>query len=185
VAAAAAELGYPVVLKATGAGLLHKSELGAVAVDLRDPEEVAAGLAAMTARLAAAGVVPQGFLLQEHRRGGQEVIFGVSTDARLGPLLLFGLGGKYVEVLGDVQLALPPLTAGDAARLVRGIHGLPLLLGVRGDAPADLAALEEVLLRLSQLVARHPRVVELDLNPFLAAPSGAAPAALDVRIRID
>jgi acetyltransferase len=138
----------------------------------------------MTARLADAGVAADGFLLQEHRRGGQEVIFGVSTDPRFGPLLLFGLGGKYVEVLADVQVALPPLTAGDAARVVRGIRSLPLLLGVRGEAPADLAVLEEVLLRISQLVTRHPRIAELDLNPFLAMPVGGSPAALDVRVRI-
>jgi acetate---CoA ligase (ADP-forming) len=166
------------VLKATGAALLHKSELGAVAVDLRDAEELAAALAAMTTRLAAAGVVPDGFLLQEHRRGGQEVIFGVSSDPRFGPLLLFGLGGKYVEVLDDVQVALPPLTRGDAARLVRSIRSVRLLLGVRGEV------LEEVLLRLAQLVTRHPRIEELDLNPFLAAPAGGSPAALDVRVRI-
>ncbi|HEV8240155.1 MAG TPA: acetate--CoA ligase family protein [Thermoanaerobaculia bacterium] len=181
---AAAELGYPVVLKATGAALLHKSELGAVAVDLRDAKELAAALAAMNERLATAGVVPDGFLLQEHRRGGQEVIFGVGTDPRFGPLLLFGLGGKYVEVLDDVRVALPPLTQGDAARLVRSIRSLRLLLGVRGEAPADLAVLEDVLLRLSQLVTRHPRIEELDLNPFLAMPVAASSAALDVRVRI-
>ena len=184
VGGAASELGYPVVLKATGAALLHKSELGAVAVDLRDDDELAAALAAMTARLATAGVAADGFLLQEHRRGGQEVIFGVSTDPRFGPLLLFGLGGKYVEVLDDVQVALPPLTAGDAARLVRSIRSVRLLLGVRGEPPADLAVLEEVLLRISQLVTRHPRIAELDLNPFLATPVGGSPAALDVRVRI-
>jgi acetate---CoA ligase (ADP-forming) len=184
VAAAAEALGYPVVLKATGAALLHKSELGAVAVDLRDAEELAAALAAMTSRLAAAGVAPDGFLLQEHRRGGQEVIFGISSDPRFGPLLLFGVGGKYVEVIDDVRVALPPLTRGDAARLVRSIRSVRLLLGVRGEAPADLAVLEDVLMRLSQLVTRHPRIEELDLNPFLAAPAGGSPAALDVRVRI-
>jgi acyl-CoA synthetase (NDP forming) len=184
VAPAAAELGYPVVLKAVGAALLHKSELGAVAVDLRRPEELAAALADIERRLAVAGVVPEGYLVQELRRGGQEVIFGVSTDPRFGPLLLFGAGGKYVEVLDDVQVALPPLSAGEAARMVRGIRSFPLLAGARGDAPADLGSLEDVLLRLSQLVTRHPRVQELDINPFLAAPEGGTPAALDVRVRV-
>ena len=184
VAPAAAELGYPVVLKAVGFALLHKSELGAVAVDLRQPDELAAALADIESRLAAAGVAPDGYLVQELRRGGQEVIFGVSTDPRFGPLLLFGAGGKYVEVLDDVQVALAPLSTGDAARMVRGIRSFPLLAGVRGDAPADLAALEDVLLRLSQLVTRHPRIQELDVNPFLAAPRGGAPAALDVRVRV-
>ncbi len=184
VAPAAAELGYPVVLKAVGAALLHKSELGAVAVDLRQPEELAAALADIDKRLAAAGVAADGYLVQELRRGGQEVIFGASTDPRFGPLLLFGAGGKYVEVLDDVQVALPPLSPGEAARMVRGIRSFPLLAGARGEAPANLAALEDVLLRLSQLVTRHPRIQELDVNPFLAAPEGGCPAALDVRVRV-
>jgi len=184
VAPAAAEIGYPVVLKAVGQALVHKSELGAVAVDLRQPEELAAALAEIEKRLAAAGVEADGYLVQELRRGGQEVIFGVSIDPRFGPLLLFGAGGKYVEVLDDVQVALPPLSPADAARLVRGIRSFPLLAGVRGEAPADLAALEDVLLRLSQLVTRHPRIQELDINPFLAAPEGGEPAALDVRVRV-
>ncbi len=184
VPAAAVALGFPLVLKAVGTALVHKSDVGAVAVDLRGAEELAAALAAMERRLAGAGVAPDGFLLQELRRGGQEVIFGVSTDGRFGPLLLFGIGGKYVEVLGDVRLGVPPLSRADAARLVRGIRGFPLLAGVRGDAPADLAALEDVLLRLAQLVSRHPAIEEIDLNPFLAAPTGGAPAALDVRVRI-
>jgi acetate---CoA ligase (ADP-forming) len=181
---AAAELGYPVVLKAVGRELVHKSELGAVVVDLRRAEELEEALAAMRARLDAAGVTPDGFLVQELRRGGQEVILGLSRDARFGPLLLFGTGGKYAEVLDDVQVGLAPLCAADAARLVRGIRTFPLLAGVRGDAPADLAALEEVLLRLAQLASRHPRIAELDLNPFLAAPAGGRPAALDVRVRV-
>jgi acetyl coenzyme A synthetase (ADP forming)-like protein len=184
VARAAAEVGYPVVLKAVAPALVHKSELGAVAVDLRDEEELVAALAGMESRLAGAGVVPSGWLVQELRRGGAEVILGLSTDPRFGPLLLFGLGGKYVEVLDDVQLALPPLSRADAARLVTGIRGFPLLAGVRGEAPADLDALVDVLLRLSQLVTRHPRIQELDLNPFLAAPAGARPVALDARIRL-
>jgi acetyltransferase len=184
VAPAAEAVGYPVVLKAVAPKLLHKSELGAVALDLRDADELAAALAAMTGRLDAANVAAEGFLVQRLLRGGQEVVFGVATDPRLGPLLMFGLGGKYVEVLRDVRFAVPPLVRGDADAMVRGIRGFPLLEGVRGDAPADLARLEDVLLRLDQLVARHPRVVELDLNPFLAAPAGRTSAALDVRIRV-
>jgi acetyl coenzyme A synthetase (ADP forming)-like protein len=184
VLAAAEELGYPVVLKAVGPALVHKSELGAVAVDLRTPEELRAAQDAMERRLVAAGVGSEGWLVQRLLRGGQEVVFGVSTDPRFGPLLMFGLGGKYVEVLRDVRFAVTPLAADEAAATIRGIRGFPLLAGVRGDAPADLALLEEVLLRLAQLVTRHPRVAELDLNPFLAAPADGTSAALDVRIRV-
>ena len=184
VAAAAAELGFPVVLKAVGSALVHKSELGAVAVDLRGPAELATALATMEQGLARAGVAPEGFLVQRLLRGGQEVIFGVSTDPRFGPLLMFGLGGKYVEVLRDVRFAVTPLAPAEAAATIRGIQGFQLLAGVRGEQPADLARLEDVLLRLAQLVTRHPRITELDLNPFLAAPAGGDAAALDVRIRV-
>jgi acetyl coenzyme A synthetase (ADP forming)-like protein len=185
VPAAAAAIGYPVVLKATGgAALVHKSELGAVAVDLRDEASLRGALAAMERRLGQAGVLPAGWLLQQMRRGGQELIFGASRDPRFGPLLLFGIGGKYVEVLGDVRVALPPLSRAEAARMIHGIRSFPLLAGVRGDAPADLATLEEVLLRLSQLVIRQPRIEEIDLNPFLAMPAGGGSMAVDVRVRV-
>jgi acetate---CoA ligase (ADP-forming) len=183
---AADELGWPVVLKAVGPApaLVHKSELGAVAVDLRTPEELAAAGEAMERRLAAAGATADGYLVQRLLRGGQEVIFGVSTDPRFGPLLMFGLGGKYVEVLRDVRFAVTPLSRPEAAQTIRGIQGIKLLEGVRGEAAADLGRLEDVLLRLAQLVTRHPRIVELDVNPFLAAPAGGTAAALDVRIRV-
>ena len=184
VPAAAGRLGYPVALKAVGRRLVHKTELGAVAVDLRTPEELRSALGAMEARLATAGAPVERFLVQRLVRGGVETVFGATLDPRSGPLLMFGLGGKYVEVLRDVRFGVTPLQRGDARAMIRGIRGFPLLQGVRGEPPADLAVLEDVLLRLAQLVTRHPRIVELDLNPFLAAPAGGSAAALDVRIRV-
>jgi acyl-CoA synthetase (NDP forming) len=183
--AAAAELGLPVVVKAVAPDLLHKSDVGAVAVDLRTPTEVADALAGMAARLAAAGHRPQGYLVQEMARGGHEVIFGISTDPRFGPLLMFGLGGRYVEVFQDVRFAVTPLRPDEAHDVVRGIRGLRLLEGVRGEPGVDLALLEEVLLRLAQLAVRHPRVRELDVNPFLAAADRRAARALDARVRVE
>jgi acyl-CoA synthetase (NDP forming) len=173
-----------VVLKAVGRELVHKSELGAVAVDLRSAGELAGALAGMRERLAAAGVEADAFLVQRLLRGGTEVVFGATRDPRIGPLLMFGLGGKYVEVLRDVRFGVTPLSRGDAAAMVRGIRSFALLAGARGDAPADLERLEEVLLLLAQLVGRHPRIAEVDVNPFVAAPAGAPAAALDVRIRL-
>jgi acyl-CoA synthetase (NDP forming) len=116
--------------------------------------------------------------------GGHEVIFGISTDPRFGPLLAFGLGGRYVEVWRDLRFGVPPLSAGEARDMIEGIRGFPLLEGVRGEAPADLDLLNEVLLRIAQLSQRHPRILELDINPFLAAPNRAEALALDVRIRV-
>ena len=182
--AAAEELGYPVVIKAVAPELIHKSDVGAVRVDVRNAAELATAIGEIEVAVNAAGHQVKGWLLQELLRGGHEVIFGISTDARFGPLLMFGLGGKYVEVFRDVRFGVPPLTRGEAAEMVRGIRGLPLLEGVRGETGADLALLEETLLRLSQLCQRHPSIQELDLNPFLAAPGSDSAKALDARIRV-
>ena len=182
--AAAAELGYPVVIKALAPSLIHKSDVGAVRIDVRNADELATAVREIQASVEAAGHRVEGFLMQQLVRGGHEVIFGVSTDPRFGPLLMFGLGGKYVEVFRDVRFGVPPLTPIEAAEMVRGIRGLPLLEGVRGEEGADLGLLEEILLRLSQLVQRHPSIQELDINPFLAAPGQAGAKAVDARIRV-
>jgi acyl-CoA synthetase (NDP forming) len=182
--AAAGELGYPVVVKAIAPDLVHKSDVGAVAVDLRTPDELARAVEEMATRVAAAGLAVEGFLLQEMARGGHEVIFGITTDPRFGPLLMFGLGGRYVEVFQDVRFGVTPLDRAEARDMIAGIRGFKLLTGVRGEAPADLELLAEVLLRLAQLAQRHPRLRELDLNPFLAGADAARSKALDVRIRV-
>ncbi len=130
------------------------------------------------------GIESHKYLVQEMARGGHEVIFGITTDSRFGPLLMFGLGGKYVEVFRDVRFGITPLTPFEAGEMIRGIHGFKLLAGVRGEASADLGLLEETLLRIAQLAQRHPRLQELDINPFLAAASLETSKALDVRIRV-
>lgn len=182
--AAAAALGFPVVLKAVAEGLVHKSEHRAVALDLRTPEEVAREARRMELALQAAGLTSDGFLVQEMARGGQEVILGLSTDAKLGPLLMFGLGGKYVEVFRDVRFGVTPLAPSEARAMVDGIQGRALLDGVRGEPPVDRGLLVEALLRLAQLAARHPRLVELDVNPFLAGSDRSRSRAVDVRARL-
>jgi acetyltransferase len=182
--AAARAIGFPVVIKAVVPGLVHKSDVGAVQVDLRDEEEVSAAAAEMERRIAAAGYSPGSFLVQEMARGGHEVIFGITTDPRFGPLLMFGLGGKYVEVFQDVRFAVTPLDAEEAREVIHGIRGFKLLEGVRGEQGADLDLLAEILLRLAQLSQRHPRIRELDINPFLAGPDRESARALDARIRV-
>ncbi len=182
--AAAREIGFPVVLKAVAPDLVHKSDVGAVRVDLRDEEELADAAAEMERRIGAAGHPLDAFLVQEMARGGHEVIFGITTDPRFGPLLMFGLGGKYVEVFQDVRFAVTPLDAEEARDVIRGIRGLKLLEGVRGEPGADLDLLAEILLRLAQLSQRHPRIRELDINPFLAGPDRESARALDARIRV-
>ncbi len=172
------------MVKAIAPELVHKSDVGGVVLDLEDGEELEQTIRDMGTRLADAGHSPEGFLVQEQMRGGHEVVFGISTDPRFGPLLMFGLGGKYVEVIKDVRFAVTPLSAVEAEETVRSIRGFALLEGVRGERGADLKVLQEVLLRLAQLVVRHPSIHELDVNPFLAAPDRESAKALDVRIRL-
>jgi acetyl coenzyme A synthetase (ADP forming)-like protein len=182
--AAAREIGFPVVLKAVASDLVHKSDVGAVQVDLRDEAELGRALDRAAESVAGAGHRIDGWLVQEMARGGHEVIYGITTDPRFGPLLMFGLGGKYVEVFQDVRFGVLPLGRGEAEDMIRGIRGFKLLEGVRGEAGADLDLLAEILLRLAQLSKRHPRIQELDINPFLAGPSRDRARALDVRIRL-
>ncbi len=181
---AAREIGYPVVVKAIAPDLVHKSDVGAVKIDLRDDAALTEALATMEVSVENAGHRIEGYLLQEMVRGGHEVIFGIATDPRFGPILMFGLGGKYVEVLQDVRFGVTPLAPYEAMEMIRGIRGFPLLQGVRGEAGADLELLCEVLLRLAQLAQRHPRVRELDVNPFLAGEDRGVAKALDARVRV-
>ncbi len=188
--AAARRIGYPVVVKAISPGLVHKSEAKAIELDLASEAEVARACDALSHRFAAAGLAVSGFFVQEMAQSGHETIFGVSTDPRFGPVLMFGLGGKYVEVFRDVVFGITPLAPSEASEIVRRIRGVKLLEGVRGDAPSDIALLEMVLLKLAWLVQHFPEIVELDINPFLAAPASERPGepgaskAVDVRVRV-
>jgi acetyl coenzyme A synthetase (ADP forming)-like protein len=184
-AAAAREIGFPVVVKAIAPTLVHKSDVGAVRIDLRSEDELRRALDEIEPRVEEAGHAVEGWVVQEMARGGHEVIFGITTDPRFGPLLMFGLGGKYVEVFQDVRFAVTPLEASEARDVIEGIRGFKLLEGVRGEPGADLDLLAEVLSRLAQLSQRHPRIRELDVNPFLAGPGRASARALDARIRVD
>jgi len=182
--AAATELGFPVVVKAIAPGLVHKSELAAVELDLSDPDAVAAALDRLEGRAREARLALDGFLVQKMARGGHETLLGISTDPRWGPLVAFGLGGKYVEVFRDVRFGVPPLGPDEARHLVGAIRGAALLEGVRGEKPADRDLLADVLVRVAALAQLCPEIVELDVNPFLAAPAGEGSSALDVRVRI-
>jgi acetyl coenzyme A synthetase (ADP forming)-like protein len=181
---AAEEIGFPVVVKAAAEELVHKSDLGGVKVDLRSAEELTEALQEIQGSLLEAGIDSDLFLVQEMAKGGHEVIFGITTDPRFGPLLMFGLGGKYVEVFRDVRFGVTPLTPFEAGEMVRRIQGFKLLEGVRGEAGADLSRLEDILLRMAQLAQRHPGIQELDINPFLAGANEETCKALDVRIRV-
>jgi acyl-CoA synthetase (NDP forming) len=178
-AAAAADLGGRVVLKAEAEGVVHKSDAGAVRLDLRSPQEVGDAYRALQASF---GSRLRRVLVQPMIAGGVEVIIGVVQEPVFGPLVVFGLGGVATEVLGDHVARLSPLTDADADQMIRSVQAAPLLFGHRGTPPADTGALADMLLRISRLADDLPEVAELDLNPVMARPDGAQ--AVDVRVRV-
>ena len=177
--AVAAAAGYPVVLKADVPGLVHKTDAGGVLLGLRTEDDVRTAWRTLSARfggrLRAAGVQPM-------ITGGTEVIIGVTDDHMFGPLVVFGLGGVATEVLADHAARLAPLTDTDADKLIHSVHSAPLLLGYRGAPAADIAALRDVLLRVSRLAEDLPEVTDLDLNPVIARPDGVY--AVDARVKV-
>jgi acyl-CoA synthetase (NDP forming)/GNAT superfamily N-acetyltransferase len=175
----AEEFGGAVVLKADVAGLVHKSDVGAVLTDLRGESDVRRGYAELAARF---GQDLRQVIVQPMITGGVEVLLGVVHEPVFGPLVVFGLGGVATDVLGDRIARLTPLTDVDAADMISGIRGAPLLFGHRGTPPVDTGSLADLLLRVSKLADDVPGIAELDLNPVIARPDGARP--VDARIRV-
>jgi acetyl coenzyme A synthetase (ADP forming)-like protein len=179
---AAAALGGPVVIKAIAEGLVHKSDAGGVVVGIRGATAAARAARRIAAAVRAAGHTPQGFLVQRMASAGAELLVGIVGDPDFGPIIACGAGGRAVELLGDAGVRLAPLGRRDAGELLRSLRTFPLLDGYRGQPRADLAAVEDVLVRVSALGAAHPEIAELDCNPLLAGPDGAV--VLDARIRV-
>lgn len=178
-AAAAGEIGFPVVVKAVGPAILHKTEVGGVRLGLENAAAVRTAAEQMASRLE--GLT--GFLVQPMVTGGVEVIVGVLRDPTFGPLVVYGSGGTLVELLSDAAFRLHPLTDSDAAAMLEEVRGTALLRGYRGAPKADEAALRDVLLRVSALVEACPEVREMDLNPVKVLARGAR--VLDARIRVE
>jgi acetate---CoA ligase (ADP-forming) len=175
--AAAAELGYPVVLKALG--LLHKSDSGGVALGLRDEAAVAAAAADMERRLA-----PAAFTVERLAplADGVELLIGARWDARFGPVALAGLGGLFTEILRDVAVALAPVDESRAREMLLSLRAAPLLQGARGRPPLDVAAAAAAFAALSRVAAEHPELAAIEVNPLLVLPDGAL--GLDARLEL-
>ena len=180
----ATTMGYPVVLKVVSPDIAHKSDVGGVKLNLVDSEAVGVAFDEImkNSKAAEPNARIAGVSVQEMAKQGTEVIVGMTTDPQFGPVMMFGLGGIMVEVLKDVSFRLIPLEAKDADQMMAEIKGRPILDGVRGQPPADLAALRSTILKVSEFVEKHPEVRELDLNPVFAYPDGAL--AVDARIVI-
>ncbi|MFQ6013043.1 MAG: acetate--CoA ligase family protein [Thermoplasmata archaeon] len=179
---AAEEIGYPVALKAIHPDILHKTDYGAVILDIRTGDELVKHHRSLARRLASRGFKTSEFVVQEYARGGKETILGMILDEKFGPMLVFGLGGIYVEVLNDVVFRLTPLTDADALRMIRSVRSYPILEGVRGEPPSDVGALAESLQRLSQLVQDFPELEEVDINPYLVFEKGKGSKVVDARV---
>ncbi|MDD5423843.1 MAG: acetate--CoA ligase family protein [Candidatus Omnitrophica bacterium] len=187
--AASAKTGYPVVMKIASPDILHKSDVGGVKVGLKDAKQVEDAFNEMVKKAKAA--VPNanilGVLIQEMAMGGKEVILGMTRDPQFGPMLMFGLGGIYVEVLKDVAFRIAPITPREAGEMINSIKSIALLKGARGEKPADIDSIKEGLLRLSQMVTDFPMIRELDINPLkvFSADDKGGSIAIDARISID
>ena len=183
---AASGIGYPIALKVASPDISHKTDVGGVALGISDERALRAAWATMRESLAkrAPGARIEGFEVEEMIRSGKEVLLGVQRDPAFGPIVVFGMGGIYVEVLQDVTFRLAPLRPLSAQHMVGSVRGAPLLAGVRGEAPSDLPALYEAIERISQLAVDVPEVAELDINPLIVGASGTGVRAVDARVVI-
>ena len=189
---AAAELGYPVVLKVVSPFILHKTEANGVMVDIQDAQALHDAYKRMSASVAAYlkkngikdGRAVWGYLIQAMADSGKELIIGSKYNPLFGPIIMVGMGGIYVEVMQDVSFGIPPISDAEAKEMMTALKGYPILHGVRGEKGCDMGIIEEYILRLSQLVADLPQIRELDLNPVRTYPPGKRPIALDARIII-
>ncbi len=179
-------IGYPVVMKMTSKTTSHKTDVGGVVVNIRSEEQLRNEYKGLLERLEAKGLIDglEGVIIQEMVKGNREMVCGIATDPQYGPMMMFGLGGVFVEALKDVTFRIAPLTDIDASEMVRSVKAYKLLQGARGTKPAQIEQIEETLLRLSQLVNDFKFIDELDINPLLVSESTGEGIAVDGRIKV-
>ncbi len=178
------EIGFPVAVKIVSPDVVHKTDSGGIRLGLANATQVGRAYSEIlsSVRRAYPGATIQGVSVQQMVPQGVEVIVGMSKDAQFGPVLMFGLGGILVEVLKDVSFRVAPVSKRDAAEMIREIKGYPVLEGYRGQEPASIVALEDLIVKVSEFVERNPQIEELDLNPVFAYHDRAV--AVDARIII-
>ena len=183
---AASVIGYPIVMKIVSPDIVHKSDVGGVKIGLTGPSQVRDAYELMMMRIheREPNARLQGMLIQEMITEGREIIVGMTRDLQFGPMLMFGLGGIYVEVLRDVSFQLAPITADEALEMLVGTKTYKLLQGVRGEKSVDMQLVAECIQRISQLSMDFPQIEEMDINPLKISAEGASAVAVDARIRI-
>lgn len=181
----AKKMGFPVVMKIVSPNVAHKSDAGGVKLGIQNATQAGRAyseiLVSVKKHYPKAKIV--GITVQKMAKQGIEVIIGMTKDAQFGPVIMFGLGGILVEVLKDVSFRIVPMTKRDAAEMITEIKGFPILKGYRGQDPADIPYLEELIVKVSDFVDKNPEIKELDLNPVFAYKSGAL--AVDARIILE
>ncbi len=184
--AAAKVIGYPVVMKIVSPQILHKSDIGGVKLNINSKKEVENTFFDITTRVKHIMPTAQinGVMIQEMVSGGKEVIIGITQDAQFGHMIMFGLGGIYVEVLKDIAFRIAPLSKEDAYEMIRETKVFPLLRGVRGEAESDIDAIEKSILLLSQMALDFPQIIEAEINPLVVKKRGEGVVAIDARFII-
>jgi acetyltransferase len=179
-------IGYPVVMKMTSKTTSHKTDVGGVRVNIQSPEKLRAEYRDLIAKLTEKGLLEglEGVIIQEMVKGSREMVCGIATDPQYGPMLMFGLGGVFIEVMKDVTFRIAPITDIDAKEMIKSVKAYKLLEGARGTTPAQMEQIEETLLRLSQLVADFSFIDELDINPLLISEKTGEGIAVDGRIKV-
>jgi len=179
-------VGFPVAMKIASPDIIHKSDLGGVKLGLSNAEQVRDAYELMMLRVARR--MPEarleGAYVEKMCPRGREVILGMTRDPQFGPMLMFGLGGIFVEVMKDVTFHLAPITAEEAMQMLMGTKSYALLTGARGQMCVDLAAIAGALQRISQLVTDFPQIMEMDINPFIVGEAGTPSVAADARITL-
>lgn len=177
---AAAKIGFPVAMKIISKKVVHKSDIGGVKINLKNKQEVLNAFEEITRNVKEkAKTKPEGILVQK-MESGTEVIIGLKRDAQFGPVVMFGLGGIFVEVLKDVSLRIAPLTKEDCVEMIEEIKGSAMLKGVRGQKPVNINALIKILIAVSNIGMKNKNIIEMDLNPVIVNEKSAT--VVDVRI---
>ncbi|MBR1908590.1 acetate--CoA ligase family protein [bacterium] len=179
-------IGYPVVMKMTSKTTSHKTDVGGVRVNIQSEEQLRAEYNDLLSKLEEKGLLEglEGVIIQEMVKGNREMVCGIATDPQYGPMMMFGLGGVFIEVMKDVTFRIAPLTDVDADEMIKSVKAYKLLEGARGTKPADMNQIQETLLRLSQLVSDYKFIDELDINPLLVSEKTGEGIAVDGRIKV-
>ncbi|MDD3594410.1 MAG: acetate--CoA ligase family protein [Candidatus Gastranaerophilales bacterium] len=179
-------IGYPIVMKITSKTISHKTDVGGVIVGIQSEEALRCEYEALIERLRERNILEglEGVLIQEMVKSSREMVCGIATDPQYGPMMMFGLGGVFIEVMKDVTFRMAPLSDQDAKEMIKAVKAYKLLQGARGTTPAQIEQIEESLLRLSQLVTDFPFIDELDINPLLISEQTGEGIAVDGRIKI-